>query len=100
MTKFSKLYELRCMLRQMEADVGLADLTQPEKDVLLAAHSLSEKPDGEITSDQIRQHELVSDLTRSTYHRALRTLLSHGLIEKAKGFKSRRYVVRRDLSGG
>lgn len=86
------------MLREMEHDVGLQDLTAMEMEVFLAAHAATGKAGTAITSDQIRGHELASNLAQATYHRALRSLLAMGLLEKAQGYKTRRYVVRADLA--
>ena len=95
----SALFELRSMLREMEQQIGLNELTSVEMDVFLAAHALS-GADGEIvTSDDIRKHDLTSGIAQASYHRALRSLLSLGLLEKAKGYKSRHYQVRNDLAG-
>ena len=93
MTKLSALFELRCMLRDMERDFGLQDLSAVEMDVFLAAHAVKGSAGNEVTSDQIRRHELVSGLAQATYHRALRSLVNLGLMEKAEGSKSKNYLV-------
>lgn len=85
------------MLREMEHDVGLQDLTPMEKDVFLAAHAATGKAGTAVTSDQIRGHELAANLAQATYHRALKSLLAMGLLEKAQGYKTRHYVVRTDF---
>lgn len=89
----SVLYELRTMLREMERDVGLQNLTATEMDVLLAAHDVSDSHGAEITSDSIRRHATTCDIAQATYHRALKSLLAMGLLEKAQGSKSGLYVV-------
>lgn len=99
MDKISALFELRSMLRKMEHDIGLEDLTAAEMDVFLAAHALTGKLGEVVTSDEIRQHHLASGLAQATYHRALRSLVGLGLLEKANGYKARHYVVRHDLIG-
>ncbi len=99
MSKISALFELRCMLREMERDVGLQELSETEMDVFLAAHAVTGKQGEPVTSDQIRQHELVSNIAQATYHRALRSLVMLGLLAKADGYKSRLYVVRSDMAG-
>lgn len=88
--------ELRDMLRRMEREVGLEGLSPVEKDVFLAAHSLTREPGDIVQSEQIRKHRLVKCVSPATYHRALRTLLENGLLENARGSKSRLYVVRSD----
>lgn len=97
MNKISALFELRCMLRRMEEDIGLETLTPAELDVFLAAHAITEKLGQVVTSDQIRRHHLASGIAQATYHRALRSLVGSGLLEKAEGYKSRHYLVRTDL---
>lgn len=97
MNKISALFELRCMLREMEEDVGLSELTPAEMDVFLAAHAVTGKLGEVITSDKIRGHHLASGLAQATFHRALRSLVGSGLLEKAEGYRSRHYVVRADL---
>ncbi|WP_245626802.1 hypothetical protein [Aestuariivita boseongensis] len=82
------------MFREMERDIGLDDLTPTELDVFLAAHAVTPKEGEAVPSDQIRRHSLVSELAQATYHRALRSLLELGLLERADGYKSRHYVVR------
>jgi len=86
------------MLREMEHEVGLHALTAVEMDVFLAAHALSGKGPEAVTSDEIRKHDLTAGIAQATYHRALRSLLSLGLLEKAEGYKSRHYLVRSDLA--
>lgn len=98
--KLSALYELRSMLREMEREVGLQSLTKAELDVFLAAHALSGERGDVVTSDEIRKHDLTTGIAQASYHRALRSLISLGLLEKAEGYKSRHYLVRNHLAGG
>jgi hypothetical protein len=99
MNKLSALFSLRCMLRDMERDIGLQELTAPEMDVFLAANALAGDEGEAVASDQIQNHELASGLAQATYHRALRSLLNLGLLENAIGYKTRFYVVRSDRVG-
>ena len=98
MNKISALFELRSMLREMEHEVGLHTLTVVGMDVFLAAHALSGAHGEVVTSDDIRRHDLTSGIAQATYHRALRSLLSLGFLEKAEGYKSTHYLVRSDLT--
>jgi hypothetical protein len=97
--KLAALFELRSMLREMENDVGLDALTPVEMDVFLAAHALSGSRGAVITSDEIRKHHLTARIAQASYHRALRSLLSIGLLKKADGHKSKHYLVCSDLAG-
>ncbi|MCT4373501.1 hypothetical protein CLG85_025680 [Yangia mangrovi] len=99
MNKLSSILQLREMLRQLERDVGLEDLSRLERDVLLAAHGLCERPGDVISSEQIRDHALVRCTAQATFYRAIRTLLERGLLERAADTKARAYIVRSDLVG-
>ena len=99
MSKLSTLSTLRYMLREMERDVGLETLSEPEMDVFLAATALAGDEGGVVTSDEIHNHQLASGLAQATYHRALKSLLALGLLENAEGYKTRLYIVRSDLVG-
>ena len=96
--KLSALLELRSMLRVMEDEVGLSSLTQVEMDVFLAAHALSKAQGDMVASEEIRNHTLTLGIPQASYHRALRSLISLGLLEKAEGYKSKHYVVRNDFA--
>lgn len=87
------------MLCHMELELGLDGLSGVERDVLLVAHTLSAEPGAPVASDKIRNHALIQSIAQATYHRALRTLLDQGFLEKAVGSKTKRYVVRRDMTG-
>ncbi len=97
MDRLQAIFELRDMLRQMERDIGLEDLSPAEKDVFQAAHRLTETPGQMVQSDQIRRDPLVADLAQATFHRALRSLLDLGFLERPTGARAKHYVVRQDL---
>lgn len=97
MDRLKSIFELREMLRELEKDVGLEDLSRTERDVLLAAHSLSTGPGAIISSEDIRSHKLVRALAQATFYRAVRTLLGLGLFERAPASKAKSYVIRSDL---
>ncbi|WP_424979899.1 hypothetical protein [Leisingera sp. S232] len=86
------------MLHQMERDLGLDRLSRSERDVLLAANSLTETPGKSVQSEQIRNHRLVKGLAQATFHRTLKSLLELGLIKRAGGSKAKHYVVNFDPS--
>jgi len=100
MDKLSSIFELREMLRELERDVGLESLSRTERDVLLAAHSLSDQQGDIVSSEQLRSHTLLESVAQATLYRAIRTLLGLGLLERAAETKARSYVVRGDLVDG
>ncbi|KUP91220.1 hypothetical protein [Tritonibacter horizontis] len=97
MDRLNAIFELRDMLREMERDIGLEDLRPAEKDVFQAAHTLTDEPGQMVQSDQIRRHPLVESLTQATFHRALKSLLELGFLERPDGARAKHYVVRQDL---
>lgn len=100
MDKLRSILELREMLRELERDVGLQDLSRTERDVLLAAHSLSHRPGDIVSSEQLRGHALLEPVAQATLYRAIRKLLGLGLLERAADTRARSYVVRSDLFDG
>lgn len=100
MDKLKSIFELREMLLELERDVGLEALNRTERDVLLAAHSLSDQHGEIVSSEQLRSHSLLKSVAQATLYRAIRTLLSLGLLERAAQTKARSYVVRSDLVNG
>ncbi|WP_138466929.1 hypothetical protein [Poseidonocella sp. HB161398] len=100
MDRLTSIFELREMLRRLERDVGLDSLSRIERDVLLAAHSLSKGPGAVVGSDEMRAHPLVATVAQATFYRAVRTLLSAGILERAEGSKAKSYSVRSDLLDG
>ena len=100
MEKLNSIFELREMLRELERDVGLDELSRTERDVLLAAHSLCDAPGDVISSEQIRGHQLLQPVAQATLYRAIRRLLGLGLLERASDTKARSYIVRSDLVRG
>lgn len=96
MDRLKPIFELRDMLHQMERDLGLDRLSRSERDVLLAANSLTKTPGEPVQSEQIRNHRLVKGLAQATFHRTLKSLLELGLIKRAGGSKAKHYVVSFD----
>lgn len=97
MDHFKAIFELRDLLRDMERDVGLDKLSPSERDVFLAARSLTDQPGEVIGSDAIRSHKFVRSIAQATYHRALRTLVGRGMLARAEGTKAKSYVVASDI---
>lgn len=71
--EFAALHEL---LKDLEADLGFADLSQPQKAILCAVELLSERGT-EVPLRDIQKHRLTSALSRPTLFRALKYLLDN-----------------------
>lgn len=88
-----RLLYLRKVMHSMEADLGLQELSQIERDIVYAAHDAADD-DGQFDASAVLTHDLTRDIPKTTYHRAFNGLLERGIFEPAVGFRTRRYVVR------
>jgi hypothetical protein len=87
---------LRNLLAEMEADLGLHELSGAQRDILYAASLMASKSE-QVTSASLQQHPLLKNMTRSTLFRCLKALSDAGfLIPKAD--QSGCYEVCKGLS--
>ena len=86
-----QLSRLAKLIFEMEIDLGLSDLSQPEKLVLMAAHEQSDA-DGQFQTHQLLSHPLSAKISRHTFFRALKQLEQKELLlrnlEKKRGLYS------------
>lgn len=75
----NKLAALRHLLHEMEQELGLDNLSPVQRDVLYAAHLLSEGAET-FTTAQLRRHEMVQDISKPTFFRVLKALQDEGYI--------------------
>ena len=68
-----RLSRLAKLIFEIEIDLGLSDLSQPEKLVLMAAHGQSDA-DGQLQTHQLLSHPLSAKMARPTFFRALKQL--------------------------
>ncbi|WP_102108767.1 hypothetical protein [Oceaniglobus roseus] len=97
MGTLGSIFELRTMLRELERDMGFDGLNRTERDVILAAHSLSRRPGDIVSSDVLRSHTLLEPVAQATFYRAVGKLVGLGLLVRAENTKAKSYVLRRDL---
>jgi len=88
-----RMADLRQLLREMERDLGLGELSRAESDVLYAA---AQKRDtvGGVTVVELQDHPLVKDMPRATFFRALRSLVDLGLMKKLGDERRSGYSVK------
>jgi DNA-binding MarR family transcriptional regulator len=91
----SSAAKLRELLFQFEKDLGMGDLSWQERDILYAFQLAvgDGGPDTVVHSDTVRSYPTVAQITHSTYHRALKSLLDRGLIRHAPNRKAGAYVL-------
>lgn len=90
----SKLAHLRDLLWQMEVEVGLERLSQPQRDVYYSACLVADE-EKTLHSEQVRQHPMVAPMARPTFYRALKDLVLEGYLVAASDSKNGRYRIAR-----
>jgi predicted transcriptional regulator len=71
----------------MERDFGLYDLSRNERDIILAFCELTRDDptrEQECTTEKVRTSPIVRDISRPTFHRALKQLIERGMIERGE----------------
>ena len=88
-----KLISLKVMLEEMEADLGLAALSEFEKNIYLAAQALK-SPARTVKTQPLRAHTFTQSMSRPTFFRALLSLEGKGLIARSGSKKIGLFVVK------
>lgn len=86
------LARMRKMLRSMESDLGLVEMSGPELDVYLAAVDLS-SDSGSFSTNLLQSHALTNGMARPTFFRALKKLVEDGKLVKSPGSSKGHYAV-------
>jgi len=81
MNKFSIFAQLKELITEMEQDLGISELSEPEKCVLSCIVQATEAG-GSISTKVIQQHLLTSNLSRPTLFRAIKQLLAKDIISQ------------------
>ena len=81
------LAALRLLLMDGERDIGLADLSGPQRDIYYALLLLREELGTGVKSSKLLEHELTSSMPRATFYRALKALYDDGLIVRCSETK-------------
>lgn len=93
MSEISKLTELRKLLLNMEKSMGLQELSSVERDIYYAAsdHAIST---GAVKTTVLQDHTLLTNVSRPTFFRALKSLQSKGYLEQCKNSTRGYYIVK------
>ena len=89
-----KIAALRDMLWQMEVEVGLEKLSQPQKDVYYAA-CLAADENELVHSEAVKRQPLLATMSRPTFYRALKELVGKDILVQANQSRDGRYIVKR-----
>ena len=82
MKNFESYAKLFSILRDMEEDIGLSENTVAEKNIISALAQLQAEKDSDefVASKEIKAHKFCSDIPNPSFFRALKSLLSCGLL--------------------
>ncbi len=92
MTDISKLAELRKLMLGMERSIGLEELSAVERDVYYAATDLAQQTTG-VRTTGLLSHALMQDVSRPTFFRALKSLVTKGYLSQSATSRRGVYVV-------
>ena len=79
MSKFNTFTQLKELMFAMEQDLGISELSEPEKCVFSCIVQATEAG-GSISTKAIEKHILTSNLSRPTLFRAIKQLLAKDII--------------------
>ncbi|WP_251134278.1 MULTISPECIES: hypothetical protein [Roseobacteraceae] len=96
MTEISKLAELRKLMMSMERSLGLQDLSAVERDIYYAASELSQEGQ-DIRTVGLIEHSLLESVSRPTFFRALKSLVTKGYLSQCHSVNRGRYLVNEPL---
>ena len=91
MSRIEYYAQLRKLITQMEADMGIADLSEIERNVISAMVLVSEGTDKPIHLSQLRDHALLASMPQPSLYRAFQNLIKAKLIKKAGTSRSGLY---------
>ena len=81
MSKFNTFVKLKELMFVMEQDLGISELSEPEKYVFSCIVQASEAGEP-ISTKSIEQHILTSNMSRPTLFRVLKQLVTKGVISQ------------------
>ena len=81
MNKFNTFVQLKELMFAMEQDLGISELSEPEKCVFSCIVQANETGEP-ISTKAIAQHILTSNMSRPTLFRALKQLVYKGVISQ------------------
>ena len=92
------LFILKKTMLGLEADLGISDLSEVDKTLLLSITEVCEV-NGDFSSKHLRQHELVKNIPSASYHRSLKSLQESGFIKKPKAQSRSKYFITSKFFG-
>ncbi len=91
--QISAFGRLMAMIAEMEKDLGLVDLSEPERRILGAIGALVSQGQEIVSSRSIKTETACEALTDPTYYRGLKSLVEKGYIRVIEGRKTGLYTL-------
>ena len=91
------LVQLKKAMLGLEADLGISDLSEVDKTILISITEICEVS-GEFNSQDLRQHILVKNIPIASYHRSLKSLQNSGFIKKQADRSRSKYFMTSKFS--
>jgi predicted transcriptional regulator len=91
------LVQLKKAMLGLEADLGILDLSEVDKTILISITEVCEVS-GEFNSQDLRQHDLVKNIPSASYHRSLKSLQNSGFIKKQADRSRSKYFMTSKFS--
>ena len=96
-TLLRSLVQLKKAMLGLEADLGISDLSDVDKTILISITEVCEVS-GEFNSPDLRQHDLVKNIPSASYHRSLNSLQNSGFIKKQADRSRSKYFMTSKFS--
>jgi hypothetical protein len=90
----TRVLVLRDLLKQLEIDLGLSDLTPGQKNVFFAA-CINSNAEGAVTSAEMKGHPGLARMPVATFHRCLKDLVDMSFLSRPSGSKAKNFIVNR-----
>ena len=84
MEKLNYLAQLNVLVKSVEVDLGISDVSPSEKAILSAVSLMLNYQTSEVSVQKLLDHELVREIPKPTVYRALKSLVGEGLLEKVR----------------
>ena len=80
--------DLLKVTQSLEADLGLSEMTQADKQVLASLVLITEDGRRDALLDDIKTHSLVDTMPTPSLYRSLKTLIQKGMVQKVGSKRS------------
>lgn len=91
------LISMRKLVANMEDDLGVRDLSEAQKQIVIAAMELAQRSH-EISSSDLQNHSLLAEMPRPTFFKSIKTLEKLGYLNRPSGTKRGVFILGKNPS--